>query len=89
MLFRSISRAETLLMHYPNKARTWRMDVETYLKARDADSTLSKESLLTLNNNHLDELACVKDEMKDRGNPAYLITIIDELVSELKYYYNK
>ena len=85
----SISRAETLLMHYPNKARTWRMDVETYLKARDADSTLSKESLLTLNNNHLDELACVKDEMKDRGNPAYLITIIDELVSELKYYYNK
>lgn len=83
----SIVRAESVLMHYPNKAQTWRMDVKSYLAARDSNITLSKEDLSLLNTNHLDELACVKDEMKDRGNPGFLMTIIEELISELNYYY--
>lgn len=85
----SIVRAESLLLHYPEKASTWRMDVSSYLAARDPHVTLTEEELSLLNTHHMDELACVKDEMKDRRNPAYLMTIIDELVSELNYYYNK
>lgn len=83
----SIVRAEELLMHYPKKAKTWQMTVDTYLKAIDESNHLSKEEKNLLDKHHLDDLACLKDEMKDRGHPAYLMSIVDELISELAYYY--
>lgn len=85
----SIVRAEDITNHYPGKAMAWRMDVETYLKARDPEITLSEKELALLYENHIDYFACLKDEMKDRKNPAMLMTLIDELISELKYIYKK
>lgn len=82
-----IVRAEELLLRYPEKTRTWQMDVDTYLKAKDATATLSEDDYLLLNKHHVDYLACLKDEMRDQGYRGHMITVIDELVKKLNHYY--
>lgn len=82
-----IVRAEELLMRYPDRARTWQMDIETYLNTKDDTTDLTSEDVALLNKHHVDYLACLKDEMRDQGHPGFLITAIDELVKKLNHYY--
>lgn len=86
---KSIVRAEELLLHYPTQSKTWKMDISTYINARDLTSYISDQECELLNKHHLDYLACLKDEMKDRRQPAYLMTIVDEIIHELKKYYSE
>ncbi|MCC5893959.1 MAG: DUF2399 domain-containing protein [Alkalibacterium sp.] len=85
---KSIVRAEELLLHYPTQSQTWKMDVPTYLKARDLTDYISDKDCKLLDKHHLDYLACVKDEMKDRRQPAYLMNIVDEIIYALKKFYS-
>ncbi|MDZ7836397.1 MAG: DUF2399 domain-containing protein [Alkalibacterium sp.] len=84
-----IVRAEELLLRYPDRARTWQMEVDTYLKALDESVDLTEGDHLLLDKHHVDYLACLKDEMRDQGHPGHLITVIDELINNLNHYYRK
>lgn len=86
---KSIVRAEELLLHYPTQSKTWKMDIPTYLKARNLTDYISDKECELLNKHHLDYLACLKDEMKDRRQPGYLMNIIDEIIHELTEFYKK
>lgn len=86
---RGIVRAEELLLRYPDRTRTWQMDVETYLKAKDDSASLTEADYVLLSKHHVDYLACLKDEMRDQGRRGHLITVIDELVKKLNHYYRK
>ncbi|SDJ78649.1 TIGR02679 domain-containing protein [Alkalibacterium thalassium] len=84
-----IVRAEELLLHYPTQSSTWRMDIPTYLKSRNLNEYLSDKDCELLDKHHLDYLACLKDEMRDRRQAGYLMNVADDLINELKTYYNK
>ncbi|SFC61032.1 TIGR02679 family protein [Alkalibacterium subtropicum] len=84
-----IVRAEELLLRYPDRTRTWQMDVETYLKAKDETLDLTDSDYALLDKQHVDYLACLKDEMRDQGHPGHLITVIDDLIGKLNHYYRK
>lgn len=84
-----IVRAEELLLRYPDRTRTWQMDVDTYLKAKDETMDLTEKDYQLLDKQHVDYLACLKDEMRDQGHPGHLITVIDELIEKLNHYYRK
>lgn len=84
-----IVRAEELLLRYPDRTRTWQMDVETYLKAKDETLDLTDSDYALLDKQHVDYLACLKDEMRDQGHPGHLMTVIDELIEKLNHYYRK
>lgn len=86
---RGIVRAEELLLRFPDRTRTWQMDIETYLKAKDESTVLTEDEYALLNKHHVDFLACLKDEMRDQGHPAYLISVIDDLIKQLNHYYRK
>ncbi|WP_423190172.1 DUF2399 domain-containing protein [Alkalibacterium sp. f15] len=86
---KGIVRAEELLLRYPDRTRTWQMDVETYLKAKDDTTDLTEEDYALLDKHHVDYLACLKDEVRDQGHPGYLITVVDELIKQLNHYYRK
>lgn len=82
-----IQRAERILMRYPENSQPWKMDIPSYLKARTEEEVLSKENLKKLDQFALDIFSCLKDEMRDRKNPAYQETLLADMISELKYYY--
>lgn len=84
-----ISKAEKWLMRYPETLEPWKMDVESYLKVRDPHIKLSMEGLVPLYDHSMDQLACLKDEMKDQKRPANLARLLDEMISELKYHYQQ
>ena len=86
---KGIVRAEALLLRYPDRTRTWEMDVETYLKAKDETVALTESDYALLDKQHVDYLACLKDEMRDQGHPGHLITVIDEVIEKLNHYYRK
>ena len=86
---KGIVRAEELLLRYPDRTRTWQMDVDTYLKAKDETMNLTEADYQLLDKQHVDYLACLKDEMRDQGHPGHLITVIDELIEKLNHYYRK
>lgn len=86
---KGIIRAEELLLQYPTQSQTWKMDIPTYLKARELAEYLSDKDCELLDKHHLDYLACLKDEMKDRRQPGYLMTIVDDIIRELKYFYSE
>lgn len=85
----SIVRAEELLLQFPSNAKSWRMEIPLYLKSLEKEEELTQESLDLLDKHHLDFLACLKDEMKEKRRPAYLMSRIDELTSELKKFYTE
>ncbi|MFC6463662.1 TIGR02679 domain-containing protein [Marinilactibacillus sp. GCM10026970] len=82
-----IKRAETILMRYPENSQPWKMDIPSYLASRSKDKQLNDKDLEILDTYSLDIFSCLKDEMKDRGNPACQEMLLDEMISELKYYY--
>ncbi|WP_208559396.1 TIGR02679 domain-containing protein [Marinilactibacillus kalidii] len=82
-----IQRAEKILMRYPESSQPWKMDIPSYLASRAEEETLDAKDIETLNAFSLDIFSCLKDEMKDRGNPAYQEMLIEEMISELNYYY--
>lgn len=85
-----ISKAEEWLMRYPETMMPWRMDVESYLKARlPQKTTMSEEVLRELDRFQLDLFACLKDEMKDQKRMARTDRLLGEMISELKYHYQK
>lgn len=84
---KSIVRAEELLLHYPTQSQTWKMDIPTYLKARDVTDYINDNERELLDKHHLDYLACLKDEMKEHRQPAYLMNVVDDIISELKHFY--
>lgn len=86
---RGICKAEQWLMRYPEEMHLWRMDIASYLKARDHKHTLSTEELAPLYEYSVDQVACLKDEMKDQKRPANLHLLLDEMISELKYHYQQ
>lgn len=85
----SIVRAEELLLQFPSTAKTWRMEIPLYLHSLEKDESLSEERLALLNKHHLDFLACLKDELREKKVPAYLMTRIDDLTAELKKFYSE
>lgn len=86
---KSIVRAEELLLHYPTQSRTWKMDIQTYLNARDLTDYLRDADCKLLDKHHLDYLACLKDEMKDRRQPGYQMNVVDDIIHDLKRFYSK
>lgn len=82
-----IVRAEELLLRYPNKTQTWRMNIQTYLKAKDKNVKLTELDYSLLNKQQVDYLACLKDEMRDQGHPGKMIKVIADLIEELQHYY--
>lgn len=84
---KSIAVAEKWMMYYPKNMMPWKMDVESYLKARLKEQKLTNEELGPLAFYQLDIFSCLKDEMKDQLLKGNLEVIIGEMISELKYYY--
>lgn len=82
-----IALAEQILIRYPEDSEPWKMDIESYLKARTPHKRLSEKQLAPLNKYSLDIFSCLKDEMKDQKQSADSEILIDEMISELKYHY--
>ncbi|MCC5890381.1 MAG: DUF2399 domain-containing protein [Alkalibacterium sp.] len=84
----SIVRAEELLLQFPSNAKTWRMEIPLYLNSLEKNEKLTEDKLALLDKHHLDFLACLKDEMREKKRPAYLMTRIEDLAEELKKLYS-